>query len=115
MVYRLIDADPPPDSVREMTFVLFLPDGSCAAVPDERTGLRLPHGAVLPGEDYLLDTSLRVPLETAGFRMQRVGPFALDNGLAYAWLERELAGRTWAAGSRRSFSSASTCRRRSIL
>jgi 2-polyprenyl-3-methyl-5-hydroxy-6-metoxy-1,4-benzoquinol methylase len=87
VAYRLIDADPPADSVREMTFVLFLPDGSCAAVPDERTGLRLPHGAVLPGEHYLLDTSLRVPLETAGFRMQRVGAFAIDDGLAYAWLD----------------------------
>jgi SAM-dependent methyltransferase len=42
---------------------------------------------VRAGEHYLLDTSIRVPLETAGFRMQRVVPFAVDGAHVYAWLD----------------------------
>jgi hypothetical protein len=87
VVYRVVGADPPPDAVERMTFVPFLPDGSCVAIPDAGGGLRLPTGDVRPGEHYLLDTSIRVPLETAGFRMQRVGPFAVDGAHVYAWLE----------------------------
>jgi hypothetical protein len=35
---------------------------------DEPDGPALPSGEVLDGEDYRLDTVLRVPLQTAGFR-----------------------------------------------
>jgi 2-polyprenyl-3-methyl-5-hydroxy-6-metoxy-1,4-benzoquinol methylase len=81
--YRLIDRDPDPAAVRVLTFVPFLPDGRCLALP----GPRLPSGPVLPNEHYLLDASLRLPLETAGFRPQRVNPFAADGTHIYAWLE----------------------------
>jgi hypothetical protein len=39
------------------------------------------------GEHYLLDTVLRVPLQTAGFRYQRFHPFGLDRDHLYAWIE----------------------------
>jgi hypothetical protein len=84
-MFTLIDADPPADQVCEITFVPFLPDGRCVLI--EQDGPRLPAGAVLPGEDYLLDTVLRVPLETAGFRYQRFRPFGLDDSHLYAWIE----------------------------
>jgi hypothetical protein len=46
-----------------------------------------PAGEVLEGEDYLIDPVLRVPLQTAGFRYQRLRPFGLDGGHLYAWIE----------------------------
>ncbi len=57
------------DRVSRLTFVPFLHDGRCALIP---VGDRLAvfSGEVLPGEDPLLDTGLRVPLVTAGFRRQ---------------------------------------------
>ncbi|MFF3562992.1 class I SAM-dependent methyltransferase [Streptomyces sp. NPDC002574] len=90
--YEPVEHDPrDPEAVRRVTYVLFLPDGRCA-VPAQGHGgggLRLPSGRVLPGEDWVLDTSERVPLMTAGFLRQRVHPFAYD-GLElrlYAWLD----------------------------
>jgi SAM-dependent methyltransferase len=87
VAYQLTDGDPEPGSVRSLTFVLFLPGGDCAAVPDGSGGLSLPAGEVRDGEHWLLDASLRVPLETAGYRMQRVHPFAADGDRLYAWLD----------------------------
>ncbi|MFC0006294.1 class I SAM-dependent methyltransferase [Micromonospora siamensis] len=87
MPYRLVETDPPADAVRRLTLVPFLPDGSCAAVPDGHGELRLPAGAVRDGEHWLLDAALRIPLETAGFRPQRVHPFAADGDHLYAWLD----------------------------
>jgi hypothetical protein len=81
-----VDADPPADRVRRITFVPFLSDGRCALV-DGPGGLALPSGEVADGEDYVLDTVLRVPLETAGFRYQRFRPFGLDGDHLYAWIE----------------------------
>jgi SAM-dependent methyltransferase len=72
--------------VRWLTFVPFLADGRCALVPaGER--LVLPAGEVLEGEDPVLDTGLRVPLETAGFRRQGFHLFAVDGDRLYAWGE----------------------------
>ncbi|MGH3489691.1 MAG: methyltransferase domain-containing protein [Actinopolymorphaceae bacterium] len=96
MPYRVVDADPNPADVRRLTFVPFLENGSCVAIPGADGILRLPSGEVEPGEHYLLDSTLRIPLMTAGYRFQRVTPFAVDDhtdaegrsGLhAYAWLE----------------------------
>jgi 2-polyprenyl-3-methyl-5-hydroxy-6-metoxy-1,4-benzoquinol methylase len=83
MAYRLINRDPDPESVSYLTFVPFLPDGRCVALP----GPRLPSGEVLPGEHYLLDSTLRIPLETVGFRYQRVHPFAINGNHLYAWID----------------------------
>jgi SAM-dependent methyltransferase len=85
-MFRLIDADPAADQVRRVTFVPFLADGRCVLIegPD---GPALPAGQVREGEDYLLDTALRVPLETAGFRRQRLHPFGLDRDHLYVWIE----------------------------
>jgi hypothetical protein len=89
MTYALTEGDPAPGSVRQITFVPFLPGGHCAAIPDGDGRLRLPSGEVRPGEHWLLDTTLRIPLETAGFRFQRAHPFAYDAEAAhlYAWLD----------------------------
>jgi 2-polyprenyl-3-methyl-5-hydroxy-6-metoxy-1,4-benzoquinol methylase len=85
-MFRLIRDDPPGDQVRRITLVPFLADGRCVIVegPD---GPVLPAGEVLDGEDYLLDTVLRVPMETAGFRYQRLWPFGLDGDHLFAWIE----------------------------
>jgi 2-polyprenyl-3-methyl-5-hydroxy-6-metoxy-1,4-benzoquinol methylase len=85
-MFELISADPAADQVRRITFVPFLADGRCALV-EEPGGPALPAGEVRDGEDYVLDTVLRVPLETAGFRYQRFHPFALDGDHLYAWIE----------------------------
>jgi 2-polyprenyl-3-methyl-5-hydroxy-6-metoxy-1,4-benzoquinol methylase len=85
-VFTLIRADPPAERVRHVTFVPFLPDGRCVLI-ERPEGPALPAGAVLAGEDYLIDTVLRVPLQTAGFRYQHVRPFGLDGGHLYAWIE----------------------------
>lgn len=87
--YDLIDEDPDPASVRRVTFVPFLPGGRPGAVLCEDDVMRLPSGEVLPGEDWVLDTSARVPLETAGYYRQRVHPFAYEprEQRLYVWLD----------------------------
>jgi len=69
-----------------VTFVPFLPDGRCVLI-ERPDGPALPAGEVLAGEDYLIDTVLRVPMQTAGFRYQRLRPFGIDGGHLYAWIE----------------------------
>jgi hypothetical protein len=58
-MFQPIRTDPPADLVRRVTFVPFLADGRCVLI-DEPGGPALPSGEVLDGEDYLLDTVLRV-------------------------------------------------------
>lgn len=84
--FRPVDADPPPGRVRRITFVPFLPDGRCVLAEGE-SGPYLPEGDVLPGEDYLIDSVMRIPLETAGFRYQHLHPFGLAGDHLYAWVE----------------------------
>jgi SAM-dependent methyltransferase len=74
------------ERVRRLTFVPFLADGRCALVP-AGDGLVLPSGEVLDGEDPMLDTGLRVPLVTAGFRRQGFHPFAASGDHVYVWGE----------------------------
>lgn len=85
-MFELVKADPPADRVRRITFVPFLADGRCV-LTGEPGGPALPSGEVAEGEDYVLGTVLRVPLETAGFRYQRFHPFGLDGDHLYAWIE----------------------------
>ncbi|MGI5249726.1 class I SAM-dependent methyltransferase [Actinacidiphila glaucinigra] len=87
--YEPVGQDPDPASVRRVTFVPFLPGGLVGAVRGGDGVVRLPSGEVLPGEDWILDTAARVPLETAGYYRQRVHPFAWDPGRQrlYAWLD----------------------------
>jgi hypothetical protein len=85
-MFELIDGDPPDDRVRRITFVPFLADGRCV-LTEEPGGPALPSGEVANGEDYVLDSVLRIPLETAGFRYQRFHPFGLDGDHLYAWIE----------------------------
>jgi hypothetical protein len=59
-MFQPIDGDPAPDRVRRITFVPFLADGRCVLIEDPG-GPALPAGEVQAGEDYLLDTVLRVP------------------------------------------------------
>jgi SAM-dependent methyltransferase len=75
------------DRVRRLTFVPFCSDGRCALIP-AGDRLVLPSGAVLEGEDPMLDTGLRVPLVTAGFRRQGFHAFAVDGDAhVYVWCE----------------------------
>lgn len=74
------------ERVRRLTFVPFLHDGRCALVP-AGGGLRLPSGEVLAGEDPMLDTGLRVPLVTAGFRIQELHPFAVSGDHLFVWCQ----------------------------
>jgi hypothetical protein len=74
-MFEPVGADPPADRVRRITFVPFLADGRCV-LTEEPGGPALPSGEVAGGEDHVLDTVLRVPLETAGFRYQRFHPAA---------------------------------------
>jgi SAM-dependent methyltransferase len=74
------------ERVRRLTFVPFLHDGRCALVP-AGDGLVLPSGEVLAGEDPMLDTGLRVPLVTAGFRRQGFHPFAVSGDHVVVWCE----------------------------
>ena len=85
--WRRIDRDPSEGEVDQITFVLFLADGSCAAVENESGELSLPTGVVQSGESWLLDGALPIPLMTAGFRMQRVHPVALADRHLVVWIE----------------------------
>jgi SAM-dependent methyltransferase len=76
----------PWEVVRRLTVVPFLPDGRCALIP-AGDRLALPSGEVLAGEDPALDTALRVPLVTAGFRRQGLHPFAIAGDHAAVWSE----------------------------
>jgi 2-polyprenyl-3-methyl-5-hydroxy-6-metoxy-1,4-benzoquinol methylase len=69
-----------------VTFVPFLADGRCVLI-ERPDGPDLPAGRVLDDEDYLIDTVLRVPLHTAGFRYQHLHTFGLDGSHLYAWIE----------------------------
>jgi Methyltransferase domain len=84
------DVDPDSSQVDEISFVLFLPDGRCALPQGEDGMLTVPVGAVENGEDYVLDSSLRIPLMTAGFRRQRFHPFALAGTHLFAWVEGDV-------------------------
>jgi SAM-dependent methyltransferase len=74
------------ERVRWLTFVPFLADGRCALIP-AGDRLVLPSGEVLAGEDPALDTGLRVPLVTAGFRRQGFHPFTVAGDHLYVWGE----------------------------
>jgi SAM-dependent methyltransferase len=74
------------EQVRWLTLVPFLADGRCALIP-AGDGLVLPSGEVLAGEDPMLDTGLRVPLVTAGFRRQGLHPFAASGDRVWVWCE----------------------------
>jgi hypothetical protein len=84
------EADPDASQVDEISFVLFLPDGRCALPQGEDGTLILPAGAVEEGEDYVLDSSLRIPLVAAGFRRQRFHPFAIAGSHLFAWVEGDV-------------------------
>ena len=86
MDFELIEDQPPPAEVARLTFVPFFPDGFCAVVRSG-DGFELPTGVVLTGEDYLLDSALRIPLETAGFRRQTFHAFARRGTHVFAWCE----------------------------
>jgi 2-polyprenyl-3-methyl-5-hydroxy-6-metoxy-1,4-benzoquinol methylase len=54
---------------------------------DEGDRLGLPSGRVLTGEDPFVDTALRVPLETAGFRRQHTEVLAADDAHVAIWCD----------------------------
>ncbi|HXY91791.1 MAG TPA: class I SAM-dependent methyltransferase [Acidimicrobiia bacterium] len=72
--------------VARVTFVPVFPDGAVAVIR-ARGGFALPSGEVQPLDTGLLDTALRVLLETAGFRRQTAYEFARHGTHAFAWAE----------------------------
>jgi hypothetical protein len=78
------------ERVRRLSFVPFLFDGRCALLPTG-DGPALPSGEVLEGEAPMLDTGLRVPPVTAGFRRQGFHPFAAEGDHLYVWCEATTA------------------------
>jgi SAM-dependent methyltransferase len=76
-----------PESVARLTLVLFLPDGRCALPLDADGRPRLPSDALQPGEDWLFDASLRIPLMQAGFRRQRTHAVRVEGDHVLAWCE----------------------------
>lgn len=78
-----------PESVTRMTFVPFLPDGRCLGVRGADGAVVLPYGEVRPGEDWMVDTAIRVLLETAGFRMQRIRPFGYQAAGRHVFVQVE--------------------------
>jgi SAM-dependent methyltransferase len=68
-----------------------MPDGRCGLPLDASGTLTLPSGEVRPGEHYF-DAALRIPLQTAGYRMQRFHPFAAEGTHLYAWLDGDRYG-----------------------
>ncbi|MFC7619959.1 class I SAM-dependent methyltransferase [Microlunatus sp. GCM10028923] len=66
--YRTVPDDPEPDRVRRITLLLLLPEGECVVAADG--GPALSTSDVAAGEHWLYDTTLRVPQQTHGFRIQ---------------------------------------------
>lgn len=75
------------DHVTRLTVVPFFADGQCAVIRTNDGRFELPSGEVQPGEDYVLDSALRIPLETAGFRRQAFHVFARRGTHVFAWCE----------------------------
>jgi hypothetical protein len=106
VAYLRCEEDPNHDTVRRLTLVPFLEDGTCIGFVAADGRLDVPSGAVMPGESWMLDAALRLPLEQAGFRMQRVHPFAIDGDHLYVWVDgagytgdRQHADVAWRQGS----------------
>ena len=76
MPYRLVSADPEPELVRRITLLLLVPEGDCLVPTDGSPALST--GDVADGEHWLLDTALRVPLQTHGVRTQGVHTVAVS-------------------------------------
>jgi SAM-dependent methyltransferase len=84
---RRLRAASAPGPVKWITVVPFFPDGMVAVIRDHPGGLGLPTGEVRSGEHDLVDASLRILLETAGFRRQTFHEFARDGAQVFAWSE----------------------------
>lgn len=76
--YRNHSDDPEPGTVAAITIVPVLPDGSLGALVDDDGYASLIHGQVRDGENWLLEASLRIGLEQAGFRAQRIHVVATE-------------------------------------
>ncbi|QDP96222.1 class I SAM-dependent methyltransferase [Microlunatus elymi] len=74
--------------VQRLTVCCFLPDGELIMV-DTLDGFRIPTGAVEPGEDPILDSALRIPLQDAGFRRQgtHVAGVSTDGRHLLLWVD----------------------------
>jgi SAM-dependent methyltransferase len=68
-----------------------MPDGQCALIRGSKGTVALPAGGLQAGE-HVLDASLRIPLETAGFRMQRFHPFEREGKHLCAWVDGDRYG-----------------------
>src|SRR5262249_34954070 len=71
--------------VTHMTIVPFVQAGGRLVLVPEGDRLTLPNGVVRDDEDAYLDATLRIPLETAGFRKQFVAVFAASGDRVALW------------------------------
>ncbi|ACQ78495.1 Methyltransferase type 11 [Beutenbergia cavernae DSM 12333] len=90
MTFLPIDADPAPDAVARLTIVPVLPDGTFAALVEGDGRVRLVTGDMRPGEDWLLEGTLRLPKEAAGFRRQRVHVVGIDADHLLVWVDGDV-------------------------
>lgn len=72
--------------VSALVFVFFLSARRCALPRVDSGRLRLTAGKLRAGE-HPYDAALRIPLELAGFRMQRVHFFGREGDTLYGWVE----------------------------
>jgi 2-polyprenyl-3-methyl-5-hydroxy-6-metoxy-1,4-benzoquinol methylase len=83
-----IEVDPAAEltvTVRRVTIVPYGDDVGGVVLYRDGDRLRLPAGPVREGEDPLLDTVLRLPLEQAGFRRQETYAFARADDHLAVW------------------------------
>ncbi|MBO0812314.1 MAG: class I SAM-dependent methyltransferase [Microlunatus sp.] len=75
--------------VEHVTVICFPSGGEEMIMVRTPDGFRVPAGAVEPGEDVELDSVLRIPLQTAGFRRQGTHPAGIsgDRRRALFWVD----------------------------
>lgn len=87
MNLELIDRLPEDHRVLSLLLVPFLTDGRVVLIREPGGRRALPEGDLRPGEPITPDAALRIPLMTAGFRMQHFHPFGIEGGQLLAWIE----------------------------
>src|SRR5690242_19950363 len=75
------------DDVRHLAMVLFLQNDGRVVLVRDGDRLTITSGAVRDGEGAYIRTSVRLPLEHAGFRRQYGYTFAADDTVVAMWVD----------------------------
>lgn len=87
MNLEFIDRLPEDHTVLSLVLVPFFTDGRVVLIRQSEGRLALPEGNIHAGEPITPDAALRIPLMTAGFRMQHFHPFGMEGGQLLASIE----------------------------